>query len=59
MENGMPFSSDAEQAVLGCMFLDENSAKVGYSLLHSDDFFQQNNKIVFEAFSAVLKLQML
>lgn len=55
MENGMPFSSDAEQAVLGCMFLDENSAKVGYSLLNSDDFFQQNNKIVFEAFSAVLK----
>ncbi len=51
----MPFSSDAEQAVLGCMFLDENSAKVGYSLLNSDDFFQQNNKIVFEAFSAVLK----
>ncbi len=55
MINEMPFSSDAEQAVLGCMFLDENSAKVGYSLLNSDDFFQQNNKIVFEAFSAVLK----
>ena len=55
MENGIPFSSDAEQAVLACMFLDENSAKVGYSLLNSDDFFQQNNKIVFEAFSNVLK----
>lgn len=55
MANEIPYSSEAEQAVLGCMFLDENSAKTAQTLLNSDDFFQQNNKILFEAFADVLK----
>lgn len=55
MANEIPYSGEAEQAVLGCMFLDENSAKTAQTLLNSDDFFQQNNKILFDAFADVLK----
>lgn len=55
MSNEIPHSSDAEQAVLSCMFLDENSAKIGQSLLNSDDFFNQNHKLLYEAFLEVLK----
>ncbi len=54
MANEIPYSGEAEQAVLGCMFLDENSAKTAQTLLNSDDFFQQNNKILFDAFADVV-----
>lgn len=55
MAKEIPFSDDAEQAVLGCMSLDADSVKIGQALLNSDDFYNQRNRLVFDAFVAVFQ----
>lgn len=51
----LPYSEEIEQAVLGCMFLDEDSAKMAHAVLNSGDFFIQKNKMIFDAIDAVLQ----
>ena len=55
MAKEIPFSDDAELAVLCCMILDADSVKIGQALLNSDDFYNQRNQIVFDAFVAVFQ----
>lgn len=44
-----PHDVVAEQAVLGCMFLDSEAVLAAVESLHSDDFYRADHKIVFEA----------
>lgn len=48
-QNIPPHDMAAEQAVLGCMLLDNEAVLVAIELLHSDDFYRTDHKIVFEA----------
>ncbi len=44
----MPNDRDAEEAVLGCMILDRDSIVTAMEILEKDDFYYQQNGILFE-----------
>ena len=48
-----PSDLDAEKATLGAMLIDWNSVSAVFTLLHEDDFYSQQNSIIF---STLLKL---
>ena len=48
-ERKMPQNNDAEQAVLGSIFLDEDAIVTVMGTLQSQDFYQTKNRIVFDA----------
>lgn len=47
------YSQETEQAVLGCMFLDEDAAMMGKGSLVPDDFYTPLYRTVFEAMQGV------
>ena len=47
------YSQETEQAVLGCMFLDEGAAMMGKGSLVPDDFYTPLYRTVFEAMQGV------
>ena len=44
-----PFSLEAEQSVLGALMLDNRALDRIISLVNPDDFYQLNNKLIFES----------
>ena len=44
-----PHDAEAEQAVLGCMFMDKDAVNIAVEKLKSDDFYMPENKVIFEA----------
>ena len=45
----MPYSVEAEQAVLGAMLIDARRISDVTSLLHADDFYVPQNRLIYEA----------
>lgn len=45
----MPYNSEAEMSVLGSVFLDENVLSDVSDQLDRDDFYDQKNKLIFDA----------
>ena len=45
----MPYSLDAEQAVIGAMISDKDAIVTATELLTSDDFYGKQNGIIFDA----------
>ena len=43
-----PHSSDAEEAVLGCMLINSESVSKAVQILDSDSFYNKVNSIIFE-----------
>ncbi len=46
-----PHSEESEQCVLGCMILDKEALVTAQMSLKADDFYNDNNKLVFNAIS--------
>jgi len=44
-----PHSAEAEQAVLGSMFMDREAVSAAMEILKSEDFYRPDNKMIFEA----------
>ena len=44
-----PSDIEAEQAVLGCMLLDGESVALALEVLKPDDFYREENKLIFSA----------
>ena len=44
-----PNDIEAEQAVLGCMLLDGESVALALEVLKPDDFYREENKLIFSA----------
>ncbi|MDR2519918.1 MAG: replicative DNA helicase [Eubacteriaceae bacterium] len=44
-----PYSDEAERSVLGCMLLDRDSVSSALQALREDDFYVEQNRIVFRA----------
>ena len=51
----MPHSTDAEQALLGAMMLDERVCEDVKLKLNADDFYHHRHKIIYEAMMALLE----
>ncbi len=47
----MPHSAEAEQSVIGAMILDRDAVTIATEMLTSDDFYQKQYGILFEAMS--------
>ena len=45
----MPYSIEAEQAVLGSMLIDPQKVPDVVELLKSEDFYMESNRILYEA----------
>ncbi|MBQ2891209.1 MAG: replicative DNA helicase [Clostridia bacterium] len=54
----VPFSLEAEQSVLGAMFLDKDCIPDAIEILKGDDFYIGRNKELFEAMSELYNLSM-
>lgn len=50
----MPHSTEAEQALLGCLLLDAKIQMEVAGFLHEDDFFGQENKLIFSAMAEII-----
>lgn len=48
-----PHNLDAEQSVLGCMLMDEQSASVSFGKLNPEDFYSMQNKEIFNCMHAL------
>ena len=44
-----PHDIEAEQAVLGAMLTDKDAVIESLEVLNKDDFYREDNKIIFEA----------
>ncbi|MBS4960723.1 MAG: replicative DNA helicase [Clostridiales bacterium] len=44
-----PHDAEAEQAVLGCVFIDREAASIAIETLKADDFYRPDHKVIFEA----------
>ena len=53
-----PNDIEAEQAVLSCIFIDNEAGAAAVERLSSDDFYRPENKIIFEACQELYKLGM-
>ena len=53
IENVMPHDAQAEQAVLGSIFLDENALAEAIEFVTPDDFYNRANQVIFKAMIAV------
>lgn len=49
MSVNLLFDNEAEQAVIGSIFLDQQAARIAAEILKSDDFYNYSNKKIFEA----------
>ena len=49
----MPHQKDAEQRILGILFIDSNTFRIAQDLLQKDDFFLEQHQLIFEAMSHV------
>lgn len=54
----LPHNLDAEQAILGCMLIDERVPMDVFTKLHDDDFYSETHKHIFEAMLNVYKKNM-
>ncbi len=54
----MPHNLDAEQALLGCMLIDEKVPMTVLSLVKSEDFYSNAHKTIFDAMVKVYKKNM-
>ncbi len=54
----LPHNLDAEQALLGCILLDEKVPLVVFSEVKSEDFYAQSHKQIFSAMNEVYKKNM-
>ena len=52
-----PFSDQAEKAVLGTMMMDEEAGLVGCASLSEEDFYVENNRLVFKAIKTLFDLK--
>jgi replicative DNA helicase len=50
----MPHNLDAEQAVLGCMLIDNNAAAYIIQELHQDYFYSEAHQLIFEAMHSIM-----
>jgi len=50
-----PHSLEAEQAVLGSMFLEEEAAAKAVNLLGAEDFYRESHKLIFAAMQELLE----
>ena len=53
----MPHSTDAEQAILGAMLLDEKVCELVRLKLAPDDFYHHRHRIIYEAILALIEQQ--
>ena len=51
----MPHNTEAEQAILGAMMLDEKVCQDALSKLQLDDFYHHRHRIIYEAIQALLE----
>ena len=54
----LPHNLDAEQAILGCMLIDERVPMTVFTELKEDDFYSETHKNIFGAMLAVYKKSM-
>ena len=47
--NTMPYNQEAEQSVLGSVFLDPSLMKSLYDILKENDFFEERHQIIYQA----------
>lgn len=45
----MPHNDEAEKCILGCMLMSNDSISIVKEILHEEDFYSQQNKLVFKA----------
>ena len=45
----LPYSLEAEQSVLGCILIDNDTAVTAFGNLSEDDFYSATHKIIFNA----------
>ena len=54
----LPHNLDAEQALLGCMLIDEKVPLTVFSEIHSEDFYSNAHKQIFDAMLDIYKKNM-
>ncbi|HAX73906.1 MAG TPA: replicative DNA helicase, partial [Firmicutes bacterium] len=51
----MPHSTDAEQAILGAMLLDERVCETVKLKLQADDFYHHRHRIIYEVMMTLME----
>jgi len=54
----LPHNLDAEQAILGCILIDEKVPMHVFTILHEDDFYSETHKTIFSAMLEIYKKSM-
>lgn len=54
----LPHNLDAEQALLGCMLIDEKVPMTVFSEVYEDDFYSETHKIIFKAMLEIYRKTM-
>ena len=51
----LPHNLDAEQAILGCMLIDDRVPMTVFSELHTEDFYSEAHRNIFDAMLKIYK----